>query len=714
LLTSSADSRQPAPPPAELLQAVLSSVADYVFVFDWEGRFTYTHIPPEHSALFATPETFLGKLHDEVMPEHVHAPFKEAMRKNAWGDVARYDYWLDIDDRRRWFSVVMSPLGGCSPHCGSVAVVRETTVERSAREELAREKETLRRYLDTANTVIVVLDLGGRVQLINRRGCEILGLPQEMVIGRDWTKDFVPAKERRAVRQVARALAEGGFMDPTTFENHVVAFDGTQRLVSWHNSPLRDSNGTVTGVLASGEDVTESRVAEEALRESEERFRTLFEYAPDAYYLSDAKGTFIDGNRAAEGMIGFKREDLIGKNFLQVGLLPTKHVLAAAELLASNLRGDATGPDEFVLRRHDGSTVVAEISTYPLTLRGRRVVLGIARDVTQRREAEQALRDSEARYRALFENSVQGVFSMTMDGRFTEANQAFADTIGFPISDIVGRQVGDLTTEETARAVSDVRERVAATGRGINQFVLEIGQVRGRRRILEINVAPVRSERESPSLQGTVHDVTDRYAAEQELRASYERLQLAMQGTIEAVEDISEVRDPYTSGHQKRVTTLAVAIAHELGLAEETIQTIRMAASIHDIGKLYIPAEILSKPGKLSLAEFDLLRSHPQVAYDILSDTHLPTPVADIILQHHERVDGSGYPARLSGDAIFIEARIIAVADVVEAMSSHRPYRPALGLGAALEEIADGKGTRYDSRVAEACLGLFWEKGFTF
>jgi len=714
MFASTSAAQKAVPPPAELLQSILSSVADYVFVFDCEGRFTYCHIPSDQTALYVRPEHFVGRLHDDVMPNHVHAPFREAIRKTARGEVAGYEYWLDIDDRRRWFSAMLSPLGDYSPYCGSVAVVRETTPQRSAREELAREKETLRRYIDIANTIIVVLDVKGKVQLINRRGCEVLGLPQEQVIGKDWVKDFVPAGERRAVRGVARYLARDRDAGASTFENHVVASNGTPRLVSWHNAPLRDASGAITGVLASGEDITQRRAAEEALRESEEKFRTMFEYAPDAYYLSDTRGTFIDGNRAAEKMIGYSREDLVGKNFVKAGLLKLNDVPAVMGLLAKNLRGNATGPDEFVLRRRDGTSVVAEIGTYPVTVGGRHVVLGIARDVSERRLAEQALRDSEVRYRMLFENSVQGVFSMTVDGRFTEANQAFADTIGFPIAEIVGRHVEDLTTAETSAKVYEVLERVAATGQGINEFVLEIGKVRGRRRIMEINVALVRIDGKTPLLQGTVRDVTDKHIAEQALRASYEHLQRAMQGTIEAVEAISEVRDPYTSGHQKRVSKLAVAIARELGMSEERIQTVRMAASIHDIGKLYIPAEILSKPGKLSFAEFELLREHPRVAYDILKDTQLPSPIADIILQHHERVDGSGYPGRLAGEDILLEARVIAVADVVEAMSSHRPYRPALGLGAALEEIAAGNGTRYDCDVAQACLGLFWEKGFSF
>ena len=173
-----------------------------------------------------------------------------------------------------------------------------------------------------------------------------------------------------------------------------------------------------------------------------------------------------------------------------------------------------------------------------------------------------------------------------------------------------------------------------------------------------------------------------------------------------------EMRDPYTAGHQVRVADLARAIATEMGLDQNKIDGIRMAGSIHDIGKLSIPAEILSKPTKLTDIEFSLIKEHSRSGYEMLKDVESPWPLAEIVYQHHERMNGSGYPRNLKGDEILIEARIMAVADVVEAMASHRPYRPALGIEAALEEIEKNKGILYDNTVADACLRLFREKGY--
>jgi putative nucleotidyltransferase with HDIG domain len=189
-------------------------------------------------------------------------------------------------------------------------------------------------------------------------------------------------------------------------------------------------------------------------------------------------------------------------------------------------------------------------------------------------------------------------------------------------------------------------------------------------------------------------------------------LRLSLEGTLRAVSRASETRDPYTFGHQHRVTDLALAIARELGLPDGGCEALRAAGLTHDIGKLGIPAEILSKPGTRAPIELALIREHPQTAHDILADVPFPGPVAEIVLQHHERLDGSGYPRALVGDQILREARILAVADVVEAMASHRPYRAARGLDAALGEIEQNAGRLYDSEAVEACIRLFRDKGY--
>jgi PAS domain S-box-containing protein len=209
------------------------------------------------------------------------------------------------------------------------------------------------------------------------------------------------------------------------------------------------------------------------------------------------------------------------------------------------------------------------------------------------------------------------------------------------------------------------------------------------------------------------NDVTGRRVAEKELQDSMKSLRRNLSGTIKAIARTVETRDAYTAGHQKRTTEIARAIAFEMGLSKEVISCIRMAGVIHDLGKISVPAEILSKPGKISASEYSLIKQHPQTGYNILKGIDFNWPVADIVLQHHERLDGSGYPNNLQKDEILLEARIIGVADVIEAMASHRPYRPALGLDDAFEEITMKRGIKYDPDVVDASIDLFTKKGFT-
>jgi HD-GYP domain-containing protein (c-di-GMP phosphodiesterase class II) len=209
-------------------------------------------------------------------------------------------------------------------------------------------------------------------------------------------------------------------------------------------------------------------------------------------------------------------------------------------------------------------------------------------------------------------------------------------------------------------------------------------------------------------------EIKEREMAEFKLQESYQRLLKTMDGIVQAMSLTVEERDPYTAGHQKRATGLAVSIAREMGLSEHQVKGLEMAGLIHDMGKISIPSGILSKPGKLNSAEIELIRRHPGVAYEILKGIEFPWPVDKIVLQHHERFDGTGYPQGLAGDETLLEARILSVADVVETVSSHRPYRPSLGLDRALEEISLNRGVLYDAKAVDACVSLFEKKSFHF
>jgi putative nucleotidyltransferase with HDIG domain len=230
---------------------------------------------------------------------------------------------------------------------------------------------------------------------------------------------------------------------------------------------------------------------------------------------------------------------------------------------------------------------------------------------------------------------------------------------------------------------------------------------------VEVDVVSV-DRGDSQYILGIARDITERKNAEGRVTDTLTKLKRSLDGIIQAMATVVEMRDPYTAGHQRRVADLAVGIGREMGLHEDRLEGLRVSGLLHDIGKIAVPAEILSKPGRLTNVEFDIIRGHPEAGHAILAQVDFPWPVAKVALQHHEAMNGSGYPAGLRGDEILLESRILAVADVVEAMASHRPYRPALGIEAALAEVLRERGRRFDPDVADACVRLISDKAFVF
>lgn len=333
-----------------------------------------------------------------------------------------------------------------------------------------------------------------------------------------------------------------------------------------------------------------------------------------------------------------------------------------------------------------------------------------------RKLAEKALRESEAKFRALVESTSDWLWEINEHAVYTYSSPQVHDLLGYAVDEIIGKTPFDLMAQEEAGLV---REKFSIFEGEKKPFrMLENANLHkdGRVVFLETSGTPiVDGHGVFRGYRGIDRDITERKHAEEERRAIAKKLGQTLSQTIDAIAAMVEARDPYTAGHQRRVASLACAIAGEMGFSADKIHGLNLAATIHDLGKIHIPAEILSKPGHLSKIEFDLIKGHSQAGYDIIKDVQFHWwPVAQMVLQHHERLDGSGYPQGLSGDQILPEARVLAVADVVEAMVSHRPYRPGLGLDAALEEIIKHRGVLYDADVVDSCLVLFKENKFEF
>lgn len=337
-----------------------------------------------------------------------------------------------------------------------------------------------------------------------------------------------------------------------------------------------------------------------------------------------------------------------------------------------------------------------------------------ARDITAEVSAATALAASEEKYRSVVASMAEGVVFQAVDGRIVETNEAALAIEGRTEDEMIGQtseseEWGAIREDGTEFPGDEHPSMVTLrTGEPQTGVVMGLLQPSGTRKWISINSQPVNlvDDGEEIAVVTTFHDITDRKRIEEELAENVERLERLVQNTLDAIGAIVETRDPYTSGHMARVAVLASDIARELGWPVERRRVVKLAASVHDVGKVAVPLELLTKPTRLTPVEMELVRAHAEHGFQILDRIDFGPPIAQIVHQHHEWLDGSGYPLGLRGDEIMPEARILTVADVVESMSSHRPYRPALGLDAALEEITLHRGTRFDPAVVDALVAM--------
>ncbi len=315
-------------------------------------------------------------------------------------------------------------------------------------------------------------------------------------------------------------------------------------------------------------------------------------------------------------------------------------------------------------------------------------------EIKNRLEVEKALRASIENFRNMITSNADGIIIFDKNQIVRFVNSATESLLEKKTDQLVGKPLGYPAMVGKTTELDIVRRTKTSA-------------------VAEMRVVETRWEGETAYL-ASLRDITERVRAKEQLQRSLNALREIIRGTIRAMAATVEKRDPYTAGHQQRVADLSRAIATQMGLSSETIEAVYLAAMIHDIGKVGTPTEILVKPGELTETEFNMIQPHPQVGHDILKTIKFPWPIAHIVLQHHERMNGSGYPEGLSCEKILLEARILGVADVVEAMASHRPYRPAVGIKKALEEISKNRGVLYDPKVVDICLRLFTEKGFEF
>ena len=472
-----------------------------------------------------------------------------------------------------------------------------------------------------------------------------------------------------------------------------------------HNDPGLQADLTSSGNIANHKQI------EDSLRWSEEIYQLLFNTLPIGIGIADREKTVQAANRSMQEITGYSLNELKAFKIGHAIDDPNERFIICDLLRKSGQVRDY----EIRLKRKDGSVYYAMLNIdHVEEIDSQGTFITTVRDITKRKNVEARLCRTEENFRRSLDNFPMGVRILTEEGETVYVNRALLKMYGYD-------SVEELkTTPAENHCTSGICAELAITaGKRKNddyiptEYETSIIGKNGEIRHLQVF-------RKDILWDGTRHfqfvyqDFTERRLAEQKLQNALDRLRKAVYVTIKAMASTVEARDPYTAGHHIRSAELAGDIAKEMGLPLDKIEGIRIAGRIHDIGKLCVPIEILVKPKELSEMEMSFVRQHSQKGYEILKDIDSPWPLSEIIYQHHERLDGSGYPRNLKGNEIIIEARILAVADVVESMASHRPYRPALGLEAALEEINRNKGKLYDSDVVDACLRLFQEKSFQF
>ena len=609
--------------------------------------------------------------------------------------------------------------------------------------------------LDEVRDLIMLHDSEGRILRANRAYARRAGMDYKSMLGRPYWEVF-PRREgpSRLCEPVVEAIRHGG--SHGAVEHELVLDDGESYRVRL--SPITGEPPTFMHIM---EDISEHRRNEEALRHNEEFFHTILEDLPVLIcrWGTDGRITYVNNNYCH--YFGKKREELEGHTFSP--LLPEPDQQQMAEHAAS------LGPDKPVgVIEHQVILANGELRWQRWTDRcvfdedGEiREYQSIGQDITANKLIEAKLQRLNRTLTTLSQVNSALVFASDEQQLLKDICRIIVETGGYRLAWV---ELAEQTRQQRLVAyhgeghghdgdpLIDLRHQ--AQSFGISEEVLANGQPLIINRLVDSSrladiIAPIRAcslealavlpmwvgEKNSGCLyvwsgEAEVFDAAvvdhlmelarDLGFGLHTLRTRSQRdamqseLAAGLLQTVEAISLTVEKRDPYTAGHQHRVAELAVAIGKELGIDQGTLEGLRVGALIHDIGKIAIPAELLARPGSLSELEFSLIKVHPQIGYDIMKGVHFPWPVSEMILQHHERLDGTGYPKGLQGEGIIEEARILAVADSVEAMITHRPYRPGLGLEVALEEIEKERGKAYDESVVDACLRLFREKGFVW
>jgi len=613
--------------------------------------------------------------------------------------------------------------------------------------EIKRESVSLEESFKTFTTAsadsFFITDTEGRFREINPAYCDLTGYSKEELL----TMSIPDIEVRKAPENVKKHIEKSIIAGHARFETAYRRKDGKIAEVEASITLIKLNNKQLLFTFV--RDITECN-----RKEKEMKFRSkLLDNTLDSIIVHDLEGNIIYANETTYKSRGYSKEEFLN---MKLHDLATPENAEIINVRIKELIEKGKISFESANFRKDKSIMPVEVSSHVIEMDGKKVIVSAERDITEHKRIE-----SEIRRNYDIQSAINSILRISLENISLEEllKRIFNQIISFPWlvleskggiflveskPDVLVLKVQSNLAEPIQKACSEVPFGKCMCGRAALNQKIEFAECIDHRHeisykgiiphghycvpiiyagktmgaiVLYLKEGHRRNQQEEDFLTAcanTLAGIIQRKRAEDELKNSFTKTRKALEGTSTALSSAFEKRDPYTAGHQQRVSNLACAIANEMGLPQDNIEGIRIAGILHDIGKISVPAEILSKPGKLTDIEFSLIKTHSQVSYDILKEVEFPWPVANIALQHHERFNGSGYPQGLSGEKILLEARILAVADVVEAMASHRPYRAAIGIDKALMEISQNKGKFYDPKVADACLKIFADKKFDF
>ncbi len=436
--------------------------------------------------------------------------------------------------------------------------------------------------------------------------------------------------------------------------------------------------------------------------------RLFIEHAPSALAMFDREMRYLAVSKRWIDDYGLAAEAVVGRSHYEVfPEIPD----AWRDVHRRALAGETIRAQDSCFARRDGSTqwLNWEIRPWYTSAQAIGGVVLFTEDVTASKSASIELERHAARYRAVLGTTIEGFLLVrSEDGRISEVNDAYVQLSGYRRDELLAMRISDLDAQENHAEVAAHIARIKENGH--DRF--ETVHRRKDGTLWPVEAAVTHTTTPEDLYFAFLLDITQRKQAQARVADHVTQLEQSMLATLAAVANMVEQRDPYTAGHERRTGIIAGDLAREMGRSAEQCRILELAGMVHDIGKIGVPVEILSKPGRLAAIEYELVKTHVERGYEILKDVRFPWPIADIIRQHHERMDGSGYPRNLRGDDILPEARILAVADVVESMGSHRPYRPALGLEEGVREIQNHRGVKFDAEVVDALVRLLKDKQY--